>query len=224
MNHSTKEGVKVDGSPCTETTAQEEGSVRERILAVARTLFVEKGFSATSVREIADGVGVTVPALYYHYGSKRGMLLALVERHCAAVTGAVSIALERTGDPGEHGAAAEPGIAAALVAGLQAYVGTLSTLTGASTLALRDPSLYVDVEIRGLIAAAERSMVTGLTDLLREGIASGELRPVDPVKTAPLLLAAARGVHVSHGLWGGTADGWELGRSLAELMLDGLRA
>ncbi len=206
------------------TTAREESSVRERILAVARSLFVEKGFSATSVREIADGVGVTVPALYYHFGSKRGMLLALVERHCTAVTGAVSKAFERTGDPGDRGDATGSGVSASLVAGLQAYVGTLSTLTGASTLALRDPSLYVDVEIRGLIAAAERSMVARLTELLQEGIASGELRPVDPGKTAPLLLAAARGVHVSHGLWGGTADGWELGRSLAELVLNGLRA
>lgn len=205
-----------------ETAAGHTGSVRERILEVARALFVEKGFSATSVREIADGVGVTVPALYYHFGSKRGLLLALVEQHCATVTEAVAQAVElgREALPRDGG----PGVSAALTAGLRAYVGTLSSLTGASTLGLRDPSLYVDVEIRGLIAGAERDMVARLAELLREGIASGEIRSLDPATTAPLLLAAARGVHVSHGLWGGAADPWELGRSLGVLVLDGLRA
>lgn len=41
-------------------------------------LFLENGFAATSVREIASGSGVTIPALYYHFGSKDGLLGALV--------------------------------------------------------------------------------------------------------------------------------------------------
>lgn len=41
--------------------------------------FYENGFHGTSVREIAQRVGVTIPALYYHHGSKEGILLALLE-------------------------------------------------------------------------------------------------------------------------------------------------
>lgn len=206
----------MDGSP--EATTIERGeSVRERMLAVARARFAEKGFSGTSVREIADGVGVTVPALYYHFGSKRGLLLALVEDHCAAVTAAVFGALdERAGEPGSDAAAA-------IAAGLEAYIRTLSALAG-STLTLRDPSLYSDPEIRGLIAAAERSIVGRLAEQLERGSAAGDLRPVDPGGTAMLLMAAARGVHVSRGLWGGAADGADPGPALARLVLDGLRA
>lgn len=217
----------MDGSPHGHTTTHHEGcGVRERILAVAGALFAEKGYSATSVREIADGVGVTVPALYYHFGSKRGMLVALVESHCETVTRSVTQALERTVDPGDAGdpvRSLRPGAAAALVAGLQAYVGTLSSLAGTSPLALRDPSLYVDPEIRALIAAAERTLVAHLAQVLREGTASGELCAFDAEKTASLLLAAARGVHMSPGLRDGTGDAAALGRSLGELMLDGLR-
>jgi len=50
---------------------------RERILEVALDLFVEQGFEKTSLREIAERVGVTKAALYYHFESKDDLLLAL---------------------------------------------------------------------------------------------------------------------------------------------------
>ncbi len=50
---------------------------RERILDVALDLFVEKGYDKTSLREIADRMGFTKAALYYHFASKSDMLMAL---------------------------------------------------------------------------------------------------------------------------------------------------
>jgi AcrR family transcriptional regulator len=52
-------------------------STRERILDVALDLFTEKGFDGTSLREIAERLGVTKAALYYHFASKDEILLAL---------------------------------------------------------------------------------------------------------------------------------------------------
>jgi len=43
---------------------------RQRILDVASELFVERGYDATSLREIAERLGVTKAALYYHFASK----------------------------------------------------------------------------------------------------------------------------------------------------------
>jgi AcrR family transcriptional regulator len=43
---------------------------RRLLLAAARTLFGEKGFEATSVREIAERAGVTKLMVYRHFGSK----------------------------------------------------------------------------------------------------------------------------------------------------------
>ena len=40
---------------------------RDQILETASRLFLEQGYSATSVRNIADEVGVTEAALYYHF-------------------------------------------------------------------------------------------------------------------------------------------------------------
>jgi AcrR family transcriptional regulator len=55
----------------------EASSTRERILDVALDLFTEKGFDGTSLREIAERLGVTKAALYYHFASKDDILLAL---------------------------------------------------------------------------------------------------------------------------------------------------
>jgi AcrR family transcriptional regulator len=52
---------------------------RERILDVAGELFTDHGYDATSLREIADRLGFTKAALYYHFQSKEEILVALLE-------------------------------------------------------------------------------------------------------------------------------------------------
>jgi AcrR family transcriptional regulator len=56
-----------------------DGDTREKIRAVALELFSTKGFEQTSLREIAERVGLTKASLYYHYSSKQSLLLAVVE-------------------------------------------------------------------------------------------------------------------------------------------------
>ncbi|MFB4316120.1 TetR family transcriptional regulator [Actinomadura sp. 21ATH] len=45
-----------------------------RILDAASTLFAQRGYRATSMQAIADEVGITKAALYYHFGSKDELL------------------------------------------------------------------------------------------------------------------------------------------------------
>ena len=52
---------------------------RQRILDVASELFATQGYDATSLREIADRMGFTKAALYYHFQSKDDILKALIE-------------------------------------------------------------------------------------------------------------------------------------------------
>src|SRR4051812_21569469 len=49
------------------------------ILAAARRLFAERGYAATSINDIAADAGVAVQTIYARLGSKRGMLLALID-------------------------------------------------------------------------------------------------------------------------------------------------
>jgi AcrR family transcriptional regulator len=52
-------------------------STSDRILDTALQLFTEKGFDATTLQEIADRLGFTKAAIYYHYRSKEDILMAL---------------------------------------------------------------------------------------------------------------------------------------------------
>lgn len=54
-------------------------NTRERILEVALGLFVDHGYDKTSLREIAEAIGVSKAALYYHFRTKEDILLALVD-------------------------------------------------------------------------------------------------------------------------------------------------
>jgi TetR/AcrR family transcriptional regulator len=56
-----------------------------RILASALELFARRGYESTGVQEIAGAAGITKPALYYHFGSKQGLLDAIVLRYGGAL-------------------------------------------------------------------------------------------------------------------------------------------
>ena len=55
------------------------GDTRERIQAVALELFAEQGYEKTSLREIAERLGVTKAALYYHFKSKEDIVRSFTE-------------------------------------------------------------------------------------------------------------------------------------------------
>ena len=54
-----------------------KSDTRQRILDVALDLFTEQGYDGTSLRQIAEQLGVTKAALYYHFESKEDILMAL---------------------------------------------------------------------------------------------------------------------------------------------------
>ncbi|MCW2778399.1 MAG: hypothetical protein JWN17_2124 [Frankiales bacterium] len=57
----------------------ERSGSAQRVLDVALALFTEHGFDGTSLQQIADRLGVTKAAVYYHFRSKDDLLAALVD-------------------------------------------------------------------------------------------------------------------------------------------------
>lgn len=55
----------------------DQPSTRERILDIALELFSEQGYDKTSLRDIAERLGTTKAALYYHFARKEDILLEL---------------------------------------------------------------------------------------------------------------------------------------------------
>lgn len=54
--------------------SDEVGGTRDRITAVALDLFSRQGYAGTSIRDIADRMGMTKAAVYYHFPSKEDLL------------------------------------------------------------------------------------------------------------------------------------------------------
>ena len=72
--------VKPGTSPSRERREQARRATREKILDAAREMFLEAGVEATTMRAVANRVGYTATAIYYHFQDKHSLLLELCRR------------------------------------------------------------------------------------------------------------------------------------------------
>jgi AcrR family transcriptional regulator len=70
-----------------------DAATRARLLRAASELFAERGFHATTVRDIAARAGANVAAGHYHFGSKRDLYVEVLRENFAAI----GAELERAG-------------------------------------------------------------------------------------------------------------------------------
>lgn len=99
---------------------------RDQLLDTAQQVFVARGYGPASMDDVAEAAGVTKPVLYDHFGSKDGLLAAVIERAGAqmleATTGAIADLDPRT----------------ALLQGLTSYFRYVDDHAGAWTLLLHE--------------------------------------------------------------------------------------
>jgi AcrR family transcriptional regulator len=117
---------------------------RTRILDAARALFADHGYAGTSMRDLAEELGMTKAALYYHFPGKAQILLALVEP--------LLDELEALGGQGRE--AAVRGYVHLLAARAPGIIGLMSDPT-----AKRDLAEQLDSERR--FRALERALADG---------------------------------------------------------------
>ncbi|MCG8927567.1 TetR/AcrR family transcriptional regulator [Lentzea sp. CC55] len=55
-----------------------QSDTKQRIMQTARELFARQGVQQTSLQEIADRLGITKPALYYHFTSREDLVRSIV--------------------------------------------------------------------------------------------------------------------------------------------------
>jgi AcrR family transcriptional regulator len=75
------------------------GDTRARIQRVALELFAEQGYERTSLREIAERLGVTKAALYYHFKSKEDIVRSFTEDHFTRLDALIEWARAQPPDP-----------------------------------------------------------------------------------------------------------------------------
>ena len=143
-----------------------ETNRRREIEDAASSLFRERGYSGTSVRDIARAVDIQGASLYAHVASKQDVLWAIVERMAARFEAAAD-GVEAT-DPGAL--VFGPGVH--LISLVRAHVGVLTD------------------DIARRRDAYELRFRTAIVD----GIEAGAFAPVDPALTATYILTALNGL------------------------------
>lgn len=159
----------------------EGGDGRGRILDEAATLFVQRGFAETSMRDIASAAGMQAGSVYYHFASKNEILDAVLGRGIAIMVEAFRQAADASADAparerlGRH---------------VRAHLAALhenGPYTAAHVTTFRTAPDAVQSDVVPLRDAYEAMW----TELLTELVASGDLAASTPVALTRLNLFAS---------------------------------
>ena len=118
------------------TNKERTETTRAALIAAARSLFVEKGYSETGTPEIVAAANVTRGALYHHFADKADLFRAVVEREARAVA-----------DEIEQGSALRDSPFEALMAGAEAYFAAMTAPGRAHLLLHGGPAVLGPAEM-----------------------------------------------------------------------------
>lgn len=151
-----------------------------RILEEATRLFVDGGYEGVSIREIAEAVGITKAALYYHFQDKEDLFMAILNASLEEISGVLDRA--EAGGPTARGQ---------IEAAMRGLLGLPSQRRSLIRVASHE-MVHVGAETRRAFNAVYQQKFVGrIAALLQGGVANGEFRPVDPHLAAWLLLGMA---------------------------------
>ena len=91
-------------SPTADATARERAKVdrHDALLREAARLFAARGFDGVSLEDLGSAVGVTGPAVYRHFASKRALLGAILVRASEDLLSGGQAVVSEPADPGAH--------------------------------------------------------------------------------------------------------------------------
>lgn len=165
---------------------QRDGSKKEVIIGKAAKLFREKGFSATSMRDLAEHVGVEAASLYNHIQSKADILQDI----CFRVANLLTAHLEKIEESKQN---AIEKIKAILRFHIQQMINNYENVHVADRewKHLTEPYL-------SNYKVQRRSYRQRLAGIIEEGIRKKEIKPIDAPTVVLIMLHAISGIESWH--------------------------
>ena len=164
-----------------------ETNRRREIEDAASSLFRERGYSGTSVRDIARAVDIQGASLYAHVASKQDVLWAIVERMATRFEAAAD-GVEAT-DPGAL--VFGPGVH--LISLVRAHVGVLTDDIERASVFVHEWRA-LDPGRRADMARRRDAYEARFRAAIADGVDTGAFAPVDPALTATYILTALNGL------------------------------
>lgn len=152
------------------------------ILEAALDAFNENGYHATTVRELAQRVGVTIPALYYHHDSKEDILVALFESSMSELNDRVADAAQEAG-------------ADAVAQFANVIEAIILYMTHRSRFAVLESELrHVPPDSRSRYVEMRKTLERSLVDLVSAGVSQGAFTTTNSHETARAVLGMCQSV------------------------------
>lgn len=156
---------------------------REEMLAAAVALFSRKGYHATTVRDIADEVGMQSGSLYAHIASKEDLLDEIVRQAADRFMAAITPIADGPGPAGER-----------LKRAMAAHIRVVAASPEAATIFLHEWKA-LSPERRAAVAERRAAYEEQLARIIRQGVEAGEFRPIDEQFVRLLVLSAVNWVY-----------------------------
>src|SRR5947209_1552619 len=141
---------------------------KEQIYSTARSLFSERGYHATTVRDIARELNMQGGSLYAHIESKEDVLWELVNRAAEQFLGAVGPIAQSDSPPAEK-----------LREMVRAHVSVVAANLDDATVFLHEWR-FLGQDRREAIADRRDRYERLYRQVIEDGIESGEFAPADP--------------------------------------------
>ncbi len=190
-----------------------DARARARLLRAAADVFDRKGYAAASVREIVEQAGITKPVLYYHFGSKEGMLAAILDEGERLLREAVTRAVRHDGTVRTRVTALCEGI-------YQLFKENVSAVRVAHALYFGPRESLPAFDW----CRFERLLLPAIRDLVTQGMAAGEIRDASPEDVLLALNGAIAGCTDLALRRDAAQVGPETIRKVIDLIFDGLSA
>jgi AcrR family transcriptional regulator len=163
--------------------SEQDPKTRGRLIRAAVQVFDKKGYDAASVREIVELAGVSKPALYYHFGSKEGLLKAILVEGAREFDTTMARAVGRPGSTRER--------ITALCEDLYGlFAQNLSFVRVTHAVFLGPTDIAPDFDFR----VYEQSVERALEQIAREGQAAGDVTSASPTDIAMAVLGVVSAV------------------------------
>lgn len=150
---------------------------QEQIIEAAIRRFSHFGIQKTNLAEIAEDLSISKPALFYYFPDKDALVVAVEAKIITEYIGALEVAFDSAGSV----EAALLQLVEVRMLFLEKYFMMASRLEGADYL-INDKTI---AQVKQRFRQQEVSL---LASMFERGAITGELKPLDPLKTAGLLL------------------------------------
>ena len=165
------------------SNAERRQETRGSLLAAARVLFLEKGYTATATPELVERAGVTRGALYHHFKDKLAVFQGVVEQEAADVAAEIA-----------RGTADAKSPLAALLQGAHAYFVAMRVPGRVRLLLLDGPAVLGPDEMRRIdLEAGGHELRAGIQDAVGARLDPAQVNAVADLVSAMFDRAALAG-------------------------------